>query len=106
MHRWRIGDRAASSRKGALSTVASPQSLTLLLPAPQPYRRRALFATRVGHRSYALENPFWACEPPLREHFPDEPRKPFRDERNGSKAPPDGDRLGIIPWASDDAKYA
>src|SRR5665213_4558484 len=72
MHLWRIGDRATSYWTGPCQ-VASPQSLTLLLPAPQPYRRRPLIATTVGHRSYALENPFWACDPPLRAHFPDEP---------------------------------
>src|SRR5579864_6976057 len=47
MHRWRIGDPDIPSQ------VASPQSLTPLLRATQPYRFSMLVASKVGHRSYA-----------------------------------------------------
>ena len=71
MHRWRIGVRDIPCQ------VASPQSLTLLLPAPQPYRSCSSSATTVGHRSYALENPPSMLNNALRAHFPDEPQKAY-----------------------------
>jgi hypothetical protein len=49
MHRWRIGVPDIPCQ------VASPQSLTPLLRAPQPYRHSMLVASTVGHRSYALK---------------------------------------------------
>jgi len=69
MHRWRIGGRDIPCQ------VASPQSLTPLLPAPSPYRGSRPAAITVGQRRHALENPTGQVRathefPGLRQHAP------------------------------------
>lgn len=60
----------------AIRFIAEAHPLTYSLRLPRPYRRRALAAATVGHRSYALKIHFERASQRCPAHPSDEPAIP------------------------------